>query len=337
LPAILPPTHYSYDATREIGFAPECKKVRLLNPGLRRFPLCFPPSGTTIDPLWKEFIHMSFERMGTKARCASLMLVALAAGSSLFAAANAANHEATYTVGNVDGFQVGAVGFVRVDDAGVMFRTEAAVVDVPYARITGTAISPKETQNASAPAYNVWERLGSKKSRQNLLVNFKDNAGKEQTITLEVSESTVRDIHDTLAVRTQLQASSQEVAKKSATPKAKEPAEAKVKEPAKAKPEAKEAKVKEPKPEPKVKEAKVKEPKVKEPKQEAKAKDPAPAKQQAEAKKETKAKEPQVEAKKQEPAKDGTTEQAQSWWGDSYWKTTRNRGTWTTQSAALGK
>ncbi len=207
--------------------------------------MCFTPSSTP-----------SSARMSNKPRCASLALLVFMAGSSLFAAAN---HEATYTVGNLDSFHAGTAGFVRVDDAGIMFRNEDAVVDIPYARITSTTLTPKDALAPNPPGYKVWDRMGSKK-HQNLIVNFKDAAGKDQTMTLEVRESTAHEIHDTLVVRTPFQASSPVVAAKQS-----DALKAKTKEPAA---EKKQAKVKDPAPE----------------KQQAKAKDAARPKQTADAK-----------------------------------------------------
>lgn len=338
--------------------------------------------------------------------CTSLLiLLTMTGGSSLFAAGN---HEATYMIGNLDSFHAGAAGFVRVDDAGVMFRTEDAVVDIPYARITSTALTPKDPNAPNPPAYKIWDRLGAKK-HQNLLVNFKDAAGKEQAMTLEVSESTAHDIHDTLVVRTQFQAptpvvtakhadapktkakdatAEKQAAEKQASDKPKAPEkQAKVKESAqpKAQQQAKEkpadktvqasvqasdkakAKPVDAKPVDTKQQAQAKEKPAKS--QPVKAKEeavqaaaptkdkPVDTKQQAKEKpvktkdkpvqakeksaqakdKTVQAKEKPAQAKQQEQAKAQPKDQPNSWWGDDYWKTTRNRDNWATQSASLGK
>jgi hypothetical protein len=53
-------------------------------------------------------------------RNASLMILTLAAGPMLF---GAANREATYTVGNLDGIHAGAKGTVHLDDSALSFLT----------------------------------------------------------------------------------------------------------------------------------------------------------------------------------------------------------------------
>ena len=221
---------------------------------------------------------MSSKQKGTKTRCASLTLLALVAGTA-FAAAN---HEATYTVGNLDSIHVGTAGVVRVDDAGITFRAGSSVVDIPHDRIASATLTPKDAVASRSHGLKVWERLGSKK-RQDLLVNFKDAAGKAQTMTLEVNESSAHDIHDTLAGRATSPSSSPlEATKHADAPK-----------------------------------RKTKEPAVE--KQQAKTKDAAQPQQPSE----------QAKAERSEPSK--------SWWGDDYWKTTRNRDSWATQSAAITK
>src|SRR5580692_846395 len=119
-------------------------------------------------------------------RTASLLLLTLTAGSMSFAATS---QEATYVVGNLDGIHTGASGFVHLDDYRLTFRSGKVTVETPFAQVTGAELGSTLTHSSDAPRYKFWEHFGSKTVYQNVTVNFKDGSGKEQTMTLELTEA----------------------------------------------------------------------------------------------------------------------------------------------------
>jgi len=133
-------------------------------------------------------------------RNTSLMILTLAAGPMLF---GAANREATYTAGNLDGIHTGATGTVHIDDSSLSFLTGNTVIQTPYANITSTELGSQGTHPVDVPAYKFWE-LGKRKTvYQNLLVNFKDATGREQTMTLELTQPSAREIQNAVEERRQ--------------------------------------------------------------------------------------------------------------------------------------
>jgi hypothetical protein len=135
-------------------------------------------------------------------RNTSLMILTLAAGPMLFGT----NREATYTVGNLESIHSGATGTVHLDDNGLSFLTGSTVIQTPYANITSTELGAQGTHPVDVPAYKFWEigkRLSNKTVYQNLLVNFKDSTGKEQTMTLEMTQPSAREIQNAVEARKQ--------------------------------------------------------------------------------------------------------------------------------------
>jgi hypothetical protein len=135
------------------------------------------------------------------------LVLTLAAGSI---ASAATSQEATYIVGNLDGVHTGATGYVRTDDANLMFRSGKVTIETPYAKITSAELGATLTHSSDAPRYKFWERFGNKTVYQNVTVNFKDSGGKEQTMTLELTAAAALEIHSTLELRTGLKAKRQQ-------------------------------------------------------------------------------------------------------------------------------
>lgn len=136
-------------------------------------------------------------------RMFSTVILALAVSPALLHAAT--NQEATYVVGNLDGVETGAKGIAHVDGGGLTFHTGKLTIDAPFAKITATEMGPKLVHPEEAPHRKAWElhkRLLDKTVYQNLIVNFKDASGKEQTMTLEMTESAAAEAFDTLELRT---------------------------------------------------------------------------------------------------------------------------------------
>jgi len=235
-------------------------------------------------------------------RTVSLMILTVAAGTMLFAATN---REATYTVGNLDGIHTGATGFVRVDDNTLSFRTGSTVVQTSYSNITSTELGSEGRHPVDVPR----KRHGSKTVYQNLLVNFKDAEGKEQTMTLELTQPAAREIHNAVEQRKQALAKAPVTAPAAVATHKEKAAKPVVAKTEKAKPET----------------AKAEKTKAKKAKAETAKSEAAKPEKVASAAPKTEAPEQRPEPK---PA---------GWWGDEYWKTARNQSTWATQSAALNK
>ncbi len=136
-------------------------------------------------------------------RIAFLAAVMLAACSPCLHAA--ANREATYVVGNLDGLEPGAAGIVLVDSDGLKFRSGKITIDAPFTKIASTELGAKLTHSEDVPLYKIWElhkRFAEKTAYQNFIVNFKDAHGMEQTMTLEMTASAAADVREMLERRT---------------------------------------------------------------------------------------------------------------------------------------
>jgi hypothetical protein len=144
-------------------------------------------------------------------RFVSLVLVTLAALASPLRAVT--NREGTYVVGNLDGLEPGAEGIVHVDGDGLTFRSGKVTIEAPYAKITATEMGPTLTHSEDVPLYKVWQlhkRFADRTMYQNFTVNFKDAAGNDRSMTLEVTAAAAAEMHETLERRTGQKARSQQ-------------------------------------------------------------------------------------------------------------------------------
>jgi hypothetical protein len=144
-------------------------------------------------------------------RTTSLAVLTLAACTSLLHAAT--NREATYVVGNLDNLEPGAEGTVHIDGDGLTFRSGKVTIEAPYAKIATTEMGPTLTHNEDVPLYKVWQlrrRFADRTMYQNFTVNFKDSAGNDHTMTLEVTAAAAAELHETLERRTGQKARSQQ-------------------------------------------------------------------------------------------------------------------------------
>jgi hypothetical protein len=128
-----------------------------------------------------------------------LSLLALISGT-LFADSNV--HTTTYVVGNLDKVEAGAIGNVNLsDNNAIVFRTRETAVAAPYASITKAELGPRVTHTPDVPFYKVWQLhkrlLAPRDTTQYLTIEFKDAAGEDRTMTLELDANVAS---DTLAV-----------------------------------------------------------------------------------------------------------------------------------------
>jgi hypothetical protein len=136
-------------------------------------------------------------------RIAFLLVLTLAVSSSLLRAA--ASHEATYVVGDLDGIETGAAGIVHIDADRLTFHSGKLTIEAPFAKISTTEMGAKLTHTDDAPRHKAWglhKAPVDKTVYQNLIVNFKAASGKEQTMTLEMTDVDVAETFNTLELRT---------------------------------------------------------------------------------------------------------------------------------------
>ena len=197
-------------------------------------------------------------------------IAALALTASNAAAADTRAETTTYVDGNLTGVSPNTGGTLLFsDDKAMYFRTGLSNVPVPYANISHTELGATKETSHDVPLYKVWalhKRLG-KTETQLLIINFKNDAGEEKNMTLELAKSSAPVVLSTI----QSHGVKNVVAENTVVAKA-EPAT-------------------------------------------NGEKPPKPSK---------------ADAKKTDPEK--TAAKADSWWGDDYWKTSRNADKWNTKS-----
>ncbi len=221
-------------------------------------------------------------------------LVVLIALAALTFAGGVSSETSTYVDGTLPGISPNTGGTLMLsDEKALSFRTGLATVSIAYANITHVELGATKETSHGVPAYKVWalhKRLGGKTQTQLLVVNFKNEAGEDRSMTLEVSKTSANGVLSTIRSRTIDQpAEKSVVASAEPAPQSAEQPKVATNVPSKSKKELKE-------------EAKL----------EAKA-----AKQEV--------KEEKTAAKSDKPG---------DWWGDGYWKTSRNADKWNQKSPA---
>src|SRR5258708_25490384 len=133
-------------------------------------------------------------------------VAALSLLSCVLCAASASSREATYVVGNLEGVEAGAEGVLTVDSGTLVFRSGKITVEVAYKDVAQAELGPTLTHSVDVPLYRVWQLhkrfLAEKPTFQNLTVNFMDDDGKEQSMTLELLETAALQTYDTILIRT---------------------------------------------------------------------------------------------------------------------------------------
>jgi len=200
----------------------------------------------------------------------------------------------TYVDGNLNGVSPNTGGTLLFsDDKAMYFRTGLATVAVPYASIHHAELGATKETSHDVPLYKVWElpKLFSGKTKtQLLIVNFKNDAGEDKNMTLELAKSSAPGVLSLIQSRSAVDAPSGKTLVASAAP-APEPAKFSANEaPAPPEPTAESDK---------------------ESKKDAKAEAKAEAKKDKEG------------AFASRPNNPGS-----AWWGDDYWKTKRNADKW---------
>jgi hypothetical protein len=209
----------------------------------------------------------------------------------------------TYVDGNLNGVSPNTGGTLMFsDDKAMYFRTGLSTVAVPYSSISHSELGATKETSHSVPLYKVWalHKRGDKTETQLLIVNFRNDAGEDKTMTLELAKASAPGVLSLIQSRS-----------------AADPAPAKAlvasTAPATPSPEAANSSASElPAP---------------------------PAQPTAESKKESKY-DAKAEAKAENKKdKDGAfaskpNNPAGAWWGDDFWKTKRNTDKWNAKMPA---
>ena len=134
-----------------------------------------------------------------------LFLIAALSVVSCGLATAATNREATYVVGNLEGVEAGTEGILSVDSGQLVFRAGKTTIEVPYKSLTVVELGPTLTHSVDVPLYRVWQLhkrlLAEKPTYQNLTLNFKDDDGNDQSMTLELLENAAVQTYDTVMIK----------------------------------------------------------------------------------------------------------------------------------------
>jgi hypothetical protein len=237
--------------------------------------------------------RLSIRRLLSVAAIATLTVAS--AASAAFAASRA--ETTTYVDGNLNGVSPNTGGTLMFsDDNAMYFRTGLSTVAVPYASISHAELGGTKETSHDVPLYKVWQlnkRFSGKTQTQLLIVNFKNDAGEDKSMTLELAKSSAPGVLSLIQSRAAADAASGKTLVASAAPVAPSPEPAKL--------SANEPPTPESTPESKA-----------ESKKEAKAE----------------AKEAKADAKKDNTFASKPDNPRSAWWGDDFWKTKRNTDKW---------
>ncbi|HTS75189.1 MAG TPA: hypothetical protein VMG40_03240 [Bryobacteraceae bacterium] len=191
----------------------------------------------------------------------------------LAALALAASHSetTTYVDGNLPGVTPNSGATLTVsDDNQMTLRTGLANVAVPFEKINHAELGAVKESTHDAPFYKFWAHHKPKNETQLLIVNFKNEAGEDKTMTLEMDQPAAASVFESIEAVTGKSVSAPTPAVATAEPEAR-PAE--------------------------------------------KAK-------------------PKTQAKSEKPDLMKSGKEPAQWWGDDWWKTTRNADKWTKPAPA---
>jgi hypothetical protein len=103
----------------------------------------------------------------------------------------------TYLSGNVSELSPNSSGTLSYSDGKkIQLRTPQHALAIPYAAITSVDLGEVHSP-APDPIYKVWslhKRLSTKGDTQEMTVAFKDDAGREQVVTLELARQDLADV-----------------------------------------------------------------------------------------------------------------------------------------------
>ena len=137
----------------------------------------------------------------------------------------------TYVDGNLTGVSPNTGGTLMFsDDKAMYFRTGLSTVAVPYTSISHSELGATKETSHDVPLYKVWARRGGKTQTQLLIVNFKNDAGEDKNMTLELAKTSAPGVLSLIQSRTATDAASAKTLVASAAP-SQEPAKVSANEP----------------------------------------------------------------------------------------------------------
>lgn len=135
-----------------------------------------------------------------------IALTALTLAVCFAAPAAGGSETTTYVDGTLPGIAPNTGGtLVLSDEKALSFRTGLTTVSVPYASVTHVELGATKETSHDVPVYKVWalhKRFGGKTQTQLLIVNFKNEAGENNSMTLEVAKTSASGVFSTLQSRT---------------------------------------------------------------------------------------------------------------------------------------
>jgi hypothetical protein len=136
-------------------------------------------------------------------RITSLAILSLAALTAVFA--DSRPETTTYVDGNLAGVSPNTGGTLMFsDDKAMYLHTGLETVAVPYSGISNAELGAVKETSHDVPLYKVWalHKRFAKTQTQYLIVNFKNEAGEDKNMTLELSTSVASNLLSDLETRT---------------------------------------------------------------------------------------------------------------------------------------
>lgn len=130
-------------------------------------------------------------------------VLALLASGATWAATR--SETTTYVDGNLTGItpDTGAT-LSFTGDNGITLRTGLSTVAIPYSGINHVELGAVKETSHDVPLYKVWalnKRFGHKTETQLLIVNFKNDAGEQKSMTLELAKASAASVLTTIQSR----------------------------------------------------------------------------------------------------------------------------------------
>lgn len=137
-------------------------------------------------------------------RITSFAVLTLLACGAAFAGSR--SETTTYVDGNLTGISPDTGATLSLaDDSGITLRTGLGTVAIPYSGISHVELGAVKETTHGVPLYKVWalrKRFAPKTETQLLIVNFKNEAGEDKNMTLELAKSSAQNVLSTIQSRT---------------------------------------------------------------------------------------------------------------------------------------
>jgi hypothetical protein len=135
-------------------------------------------------------------------RITSIAILSLAALSAVFA--DSRPETTTYVDGNLAGVSPNSGGTLMFsDDKAMYLHTGLETIAIPYDGISNAELGAVKETSHDVPLYKVWARhRHPKTATQYLIVNFKNEAGEDKSMTLELATAAASSVLSDLEART---------------------------------------------------------------------------------------------------------------------------------------